>query len=71
MKKREIWIEPIMGMGRLYGYYLWRQTDAGNDEMIGKFQKRKWAEVTKAQIRLDDENPFDVKPERKHNTEEL
>jgi hypothetical protein len=43
MKDIKYTIEPIMGMGREYGYYLWRQEEGFKDEMIGKFNKRKWA----------------------------
>jgi|TARA_R110000737_G_C14181289_1_gene413447 hypothetical protein len=43
MKDIKYTIEPIMGMGREYGYYLWRQEEGFKDEKIGRFNKRKWA----------------------------
>ena len=40
-------VEPIMGMGRAFGYYLWANEGTDGEELIGKFEKRKWAETMK------------------------
>ena len=54
--KRWYEIESIMGNGREFGYYLWRQTDVGHDEILGKFYKRKWAESVMRLLKAEDKN---------------